>query len=119
MKITKGYPKRRKDGNKTDEARMMANKTGSKVPQTPKQKKMWIQARRFVARTVGRYGEEDIPWALVQKIYADQEKSGKILSDSDIKNAKPSATIRKYKVGDRATNRHESEMSRLKRQYLG
>lgn len=77
---------------------MMANKTASAIPKTAIQKKRWEQARKLVARTVGRYKEKEIPWGLVNHIYQTQETAGKTMKQSDITKAKVSKTVRKYKT---------------------
>lgn len=56
----------------TDKEKLMSNKTTSKIPKTPRQKKMWIQARKLVAKTSGATSEKSMPWGLVTKITKDQ-----------------------------------------------
>lgn len=106
--------KLRKDKKLTDKAKMMANKTTSPIPKTAKEKRMWIQARRFVAKTVGRYGEDDIPFGLVTKIYKDQQKSGHVMHDRDIENAKQYKSIRAYKTD---ASERAAKLKSLKKKY--
>lgn len=79
---------------------MMANKTESSIPKTAAQKKKWIQARKLVARQVGRYKEKEIPWGLVTHIYQNEEKAGKTIRKKDIRDtkAKMGSAVRKYKT---------------------
>lgn len=75
----------------------MQNKTASKIPKTPKQKKRWIRARQIVAKETGRISEKQ-PWALVNHIYQEQEKVNKTAKKSDIKKAKVSKAVKRYKA---------------------
>lgn len=75
----------------------MENKTKSKIPKTPKEKKQWIQARRIVSKESGKTSEKNMPWGLVTHIYQDEKKAGKVAKKSDVKNAKKSKTVSKYK----------------------
>ncbi len=111
--ITVTY-KRTRTGKPTAESEMMAMKTTSHVPKSAREKKMWIQARRFVARTVGRYKEKEIPWGLVQKIYEDQVKSGHTMSDEDIRKAKIYKTIRKYETPAKKAKARKDESRGMK-----
>jgi len=82
----------------TDKQKMMEMKTSSDIPKTPQEKKRWIRARQIVAKETGRYSEGEIPWALVTHIYQSQQKAGKTAKASDVKKAKVSKTVRKYKT---------------------
>lgn len=85
----------------TDKQKIFSNKTDSKIPKTPRQKKMWVRARQIVAKETGRTSESGQPWGLVTKIYKDENKAGKVAKKSDVKKAKVSKTVRKYKLPDR------------------
>lgn len=87
---------------------MMADVTHSDIPKTPEEKRMWIQARRFVAKETGRYSDKDIPWGLVVKIYKNQVKSGHVMHDKDVEHAKESKTVRGYKDPEKARKAKES-----------
>jgi hypothetical protein len=78
---------------------MMANKTTSKIPKTEKEKQQWIRARQITAKETGRYGEKDIPWGLVQTIYNNAKKAGKVPKKSDVTKAKVSKAVKGYKTG--------------------
>ena len=41
---------------------LLADKTQSKIPKTPKEKKMWIQARRIATKESGAQSEKQVPW---------------------------------------------------------
>lgn len=73
------------------------DKTSSKIPKTPKEKDMWIQARRIVAKQTGAKHESQMPWQLVTTIYNDAKKAGKVPKLEDVRKAKYSKTIAKYK----------------------
>lgn len=76
--------------------KIMQNKTASKIPKTPTQKKRWIKARQIVAKQSGSMSENQ-PWGLVNKIYQNQEKAGKTAKKSDVTKAKKSAAVSRYK----------------------
>ena len=82
----------------TAKQKMMADKTGSKIPKTAKEKKMWIQARRLVAKETGRYKEDEIPWGLVNHIYEAEKKAQKVIKPKEIRKTKESKAVRKYKT---------------------
>lgn len=90
-----------KSGKLSDKAKMMADKTDSKIPKTPREKKMWIQARRLVAKKTGDYSEKDQPWGLTTTIYKKEKKANKIIRPRDIERAKVSKTVRAYKKPDK------------------
>lgn len=81
----------------TAKAKMMANKTTSKIPKTAKQKQMWIKARQLSAKESGKYGEKSVPWGLVNHIYQAEKKANKVIKSSDIAKAKKSKAASKYK----------------------
>lgn len=76
---------------------MMENKTKSKIPKTKKQKKNWIRARKIVSKESGKSSEKEMPWGLVTHIYKEAEKSDKVIKPMDVKKAKKSKTVSKYK----------------------
>lgn len=78
--------------------KIFQNKTTSKIPKTPTQKKRWIMARQIVAKETGRTSEKGQPWGLVTTIYKNEEKAGKTAKKSDVTNAKVSKSVRKYKL---------------------
>jgi len=104
---------------------MMADVTHSDIPKTPEEKRMWIQARRFVAKETGRYRDEDIPWGLVVKIYKNQKKSGHVMHDRDIEDAKESKTVRSYRDPHKMKESHKdhsskpTDLEKLKKKYRG
>lgn len=81
------------------------DKTKSDIPKTPRQKKMWIQARRIVAAQAGKKkrgvkGEQDLTpgqWGLVTTIYKDAKKADKIPKTSDWTKAKKEPSTMSYK----------------------
>ena len=79
--------------------KLMQDKTSSPIPRTPKEKRMWIQARRIVAKEVGAKRESEMPWELVTTIYNNAKKANKIPKMADVRDAKFSKTIYKYKYG--------------------
>ena len=83
--------------NKSDKQKIMSNKTSSKIPKTPKEKKMWIRARQIAAKESGKYSEKELPWALTTTIYKKAKAAGKIPKKSDVTNAKKSSAVSKYK----------------------
>lgn len=86
---------------KTNERqKLMANKTTSKIPKTPTQKKRWIRARQIVTKESDAKSEKDMPWGLVTKIYKNQNKAGKTAKKADVKKAKVSKAVKKYKKPD-------------------
>lgn len=89
----------------TSRQKLMANKTSSKVPKTEKQKKMWIQARRIAVKESGAQSEESVPWGLVQKIYENAKKAGKVPKQADVKKAKVSKTVKAYATPDKRKER--------------
>jgi len=84
----------------TDKQIMLADKTTSAIPKTPREKKMWIRARQFIAKSVNRFSEEAIPWGAVQKVYKNQIKGNKVMKKSDIDNVKISKSLRKFRTPD-------------------
>ena len=82
----------------TAKQKMMAEKTTSKIPKTPTEKKRWIRARQIVAKETGRYGEKEIPWQLVSHIYKEQQKANKTATKKDVKKTKKSKAVAKYKT---------------------
>ena len=80
----------------TSRQKLMADKTKSKVPKTSKEKRMWIQARRIAVKESGAKTEDEVPWGLVQKIYANAKKSEKVPKSTDVKKAKISKAVKSY-----------------------
>lgn len=116
-KIIPTNKKTPKEEDLSDKDKMMAYKTMSHIPKTKKEKKMWIQARRFVAKSSNRYSEKEIPWGLVTKIYKDQLKSGNVMHDKDIEHAKVSKTVRSYKIPDKKSSSKMKELQKMKKKY--
>lgn len=77
--------------------RLMADKTSSDIPKTPKEKKMWIQARRIATKESGAKDEKEVPWPLVTTIYKDAKKANKVPSIKDVHKAKKDKKVEKYK----------------------
>lgn len=73
---------------KSQHAKLMEKKTTSKVPKSATEKKQWIQARRKVVKSYGSQSEKSVPWGIVQKIYANEKKAGKVMKESDITKSK-------------------------------
>lgn len=80
----------------TQRQKLMANKTRSNVPQSPKQKKMWIRARQIAVKQSGARTEKEVPWQLVQTIYQNAVKANKVPKLADVKKAKYSVTVANY-----------------------
>ena len=76
---------------------MMSDVTHSDIAKTPKEKRMWIQARRLAAKQSGRSRDEGMPWSYVMQLYENQKKSGHTIRDKDIEDAHKSKTVRAYK----------------------
>jgi hypothetical protein len=75
---------------------IMQNKTSSKIPKTATQKIRWIKSRKLVAKQSGSNSEKQ-PWGLVNHIYQQENKAGKTIKNADVKNAKKSKSVSKYK----------------------
>lgn len=74
---------------------LMSSKTKSKVAKTAKEKKQWVRARQIVTKETGAKSEKSVPWGLVQKIYQDEKKSGKVAKKEDVAKTKFSKTAAK------------------------
>lgn len=69
--------------------------TGSKIPKTPRERRMFVQARRLEAKMTGRTGIKDQSWGLIVKIYKDELKANKIIKDKEIRKQKVIPRVRK------------------------
>jgi hypothetical protein len=83
--------------NKTPRQKLMSNKTTSKIPQTPKEKKMWIAARKIATKESGAQSEKSVPWTLVTTIFKKAKIANKVPKKEDVKNAKFSKKVSRYK----------------------
>ena len=90
---------------------MYDNKTSSKIPKTARQKKMWIEARKIVAKESGKYSEKNLPWGLVTHIEQNEVKANKIAKPKDWKDAKKSKAVSKY-TNNRKTSNERKEKKR-------
>ena len=77
--------------------KMMENKTKSRIPKTATEKKQWIQARKIVSKESGKSSEKSMPWGLVNHIYQNEKKAGKVIKPSDVKKAKKSKAVSRYR----------------------
>lgn len=80
---------------------MMDDKTSSHIPKDKKEDRMWIQARRLVAKEEGSSKEKEMPWELVTKIYKNEKKAGKTISDKEIDKTHAYRTVRDYRKPDK------------------
>ena len=78
----------------------MQNKTTSKTPKTPRQKKMWIQARKIAAKEGGTVNPKKVSWGLVTHIYENAKKANKVPKKTDVAKAKKSKAVSRYKVNE-------------------
>lgn len=83
--------------NKMREGKIVPTK--SKIPKTPKQKRMFVRAEGIAAKAAGTFSEKNIPFGLAVKIYKDEEKADKVAKAKDVKKTKVSKAVKKYKRG--------------------
>lgn len=111
---------------------MFANMTQSDIPKTPREKKMWIAARRIVAKQSGLYEktksdskqttkqqEQKMPWGLVTTIYKNAKKANKIPKQADWKDAKVNKTVKAYVKPDESHTQkaRRNKMNELRDKY--
>lgn len=80
----------------TPRQKLLANKTASKVPKTPKQKQMWIRARQIATKESGAQSEKEVPWGLTNHIFQNAKKADKVPKKADVTKAKKSKAVSKY-----------------------
>ena len=114
-------------------SQIFQKKTKSHIPKTPREKEMWIAARRIVASQTGKkkHGEkgQDLTsgqWGLVTHIYQNAKKAGKIPKQADWEKAKKGKAVSRYgkdpkAVAEhkRAEDRRRKKMHELKKKYQG
>lgn len=98
---------------------MMSDYTSSNLVHTPKQRREMIQARRLVAREEGSAHEKEIPWGLEITIFHDEEKSGKVISDKEIKDTHKSRTVQRYKKPDAKKKTKSAAKKRARKSNSG
>ena len=76
---------------------LMSNTTKSKIPKTKIEKKRWIRARKIAAKESGAKSDKSMPWRLVTHIYKESQKANKTPSKKDVRRAKKSKAISRYK----------------------
>jgi|15BtaG_2_1085339.scaffolds.fasta_scaffold00113_14 hypothetical protein len=101
--------KKKATAKKKIDPRLMEDKTSSKIPKTPREKKMWIRAREIAVKQSGAKSEKGVPWELVTTIYKDAKKADKIPRKSDVTYAKKDKAAESYYKPDEKKSKAKSK----------